>query len=215
MPRWLIGPSAASPTSRSGFALVVVAALGWAAPAGATVMLSLTTEQLTDQASVVVRGRVVGQQVVTDAGRLWTDTTLRIGAVLKGTVSAGKTIVVRQPGGDTPMGGMVVAGAARFGRGEEVLVFLRPASGSLHVAVGMCQGKYRVYRDAGGVERARRELGGVAFALRDGQGRVSLKRAPSADVPLAMVVSAVQRRTAPGGWSRPPSDYRSSARGRR
>ena len=178
-------------------AMAIVGIAAWAAPARATVMLSLTTEQLTDQASIVVRGRVVSQQVASDAGRLWTDTTLRVDAALKGTVPASKTVVVRQPGGETAAGGMIVAGAARFQRGEEVLVFLRPV-GTVHMAVGMCQGKYRVYRDAGGV-RARRELGGVAFAVLDGQGRASLKRVPSPDVPLARVVSAVQRRMAVRG----------------
>jgi hypothetical protein len=178
--------------------LIVAWVWTWAAPARATVLLSLTTEKLTDQAGVVVRGRVIAQQVVTNEGKLWTDTTLRISAVLKGPVAAGKTVVVRQPGGETATGGMRVAGAARFQRAEEVLVFLRPV-GSFYIAVGMCQGKYRIYRDKGGVERAQRELSGVSFAVLNGQGRVSFQQAPSGDVPLTMVVSAVQRRAAVGG----------------
>jgi hypothetical protein len=166
-------------------AALMIALLLASPSARATVLVQLSTRQLAEQAEVVTRGKVLGQQVVEDGGRLWTESTLRVLEPLKGRARRGQTLVLRQPGGERGRIGMRVAGVARFRVGEEVLVFATGA-GSVQIPVGMCQGKFEIIR-SGGQARIRRDLTGAGLVRFAPDGKVHLEHrtAPDPDRPLA------------------------------
>lgn len=155
--------------------LLLVAASGVVAvpPAQATVMMNMSTKELTERASLVVRGIVDRQQVVEVKGHLWTDSYVRVEETIKGSAKTGQVVVMRQPGGETVVVGERVAGAATFSIGEEVLVFARPVR-DFYVPVGMCLGKYRLVRGSDGAVRAERDFSGATLASFDPRGRFSL-----------------------------------------
>ncbi len=161
--------------------------------AHATVLVKLSTRQLTEQAQIVARGRVLGQRVVSEGGRLWTESTLRVEQAFKGSARRGQTVILRQPGGELGRLGMRVAGVARFRIGEEALVFASQA-GPSHIPVGMCQGKFELLRDRAGVTRARRDLSGAGFVRFAPDGRMLLEHehAPEADRALADLLGEVR-----------------------
>jgi hypothetical protein len=144
--------------------------------ARATVLNELSTGELARRAHVVARARVVAQRAVLDAGRVWTESELVVMAAHKGTTRAGSRLHVRQPGGRLGQLAMHVAGAARFGVGEEVVLFAE-WTGKSYIPVGMCQGKFEIYRDRAGVARVRRDLSQAAFARFDASGRMSIAHA--------------------------------------
>lgn len=178
--------------------------------AEATVMTYLDTGELTSRAALVVRGEVVRQQVVLVRGDLWTDSYIKVSEVLKGaTARRGTELVVRRPGGEALTIGLKVSGAARFSRGEQVLVFARPAGPEhgrgIHVTVGMSQGKFRVYRDAAGVERVKRDVGDLGIASFDRAGQIRIAPHPDVrlpDLPLTHLRRAVRRTAGSGGGGR-------------
>src|SRR4051812_12023729 len=97
-------------------------ALWLAAPATfAAVALPQSTQGLTRQASLVVRGVVEGQKVGYDEAvhHATVETTVRIDEALKGAAPA--RVVIRQLKG--------IPGDARFAVGEEVVVFVRAGAG--------------------------------------------------------------------------------------
>ncbi|MGQ0504712.1 MAG: hypothetical protein ACT4TC_05275, partial [Myxococcaceae bacterium] len=110
--------------------------------------------------AIVVRGRVGQQQSSWDEGqhRIETFTEIQVTDFLKG--GGPKTFLVRQPGGVVDGVGQKVAGAAKFQSGEDVILFLQPASDdrALFMPLGLSAGKVMVYRD-----RAIRRLSGLAF----------------------------------------------------
>jgi hypothetical protein len=174
--------------------LAIVTALALASPAArATVLLQLSTGELTRQAAVVARGTVIQQRVVSADGRLWTDSTVRVSARVKGPTRSGQTLTLRQPGGELGRVGMRVAGVARFRVGEEILIFAA-AAGPVHVPVGMCQGKFELRRDRAGVLRARRDLSGAGLVRFAPDGRMLLdhRHAPEAERPLADLLGEVR-----------------------
>jgi hypothetical protein len=142
-------------------------------PARGTVLLRMSTDEMSDQATYVVQGKVLRQQLVEVEGQLWTDSYIGVSEVLKGRLLAGRELIVRQPGGEGLYWGEHVAGAAQFSVGEEVLVFARDL-GRHAVLVGMAQGKYSVRRAAGRPAEARRDLGGAALVQFDPRGRMKL-----------------------------------------
>jgi len=174
--------------------LALMIALLLASPtAEATVLVELTTRQLTVQSQLVVRGKVVDQRVVAVEGRLWTDSTIQVAQALKGSARRGATLVLRQPGGEIGGVGMRVTGVARFRRGEEVVVFAR-AAGPVQIPVGMCQGKFEILRDRGGQTRVRRDLTGAGFVRFAPDGRMLLEHrgAPERDRPLGELLAEVR-----------------------
>jgi hypothetical protein len=168
-------------------------------PAQGTILVSLTTQQLTDQADLVIQGSVLEQRIVTLEGRLWTDTSMRVTEALKGAASPGQILIIRQPGGETPTLGMRVAGAAQFQPGERALVFLQRV-GDHFIPVGMTQGKYQIYRTAQGALRVRREAAGATLAHFDSAGSVRFEHTlQENDLQLERLLSTIRGRGARGG----------------
>lgn len=177
--------------------LAMAAALlaGGASPAGATVLLHMTVEEMTAEASLVVEGTVLHQQVVEGERHLWTETFLQVSAVHKGQAELGQILTFRQPGGETATVGMKVPGAARFSQGEEVLIFLEPVQKHLQV-VGMCLGKFSITRNDDGEKRVRRDTTEARIVRRDEHGTLETTPTPvllgEGEMPLAQLRKAIK-----------------------
>jgi hypothetical protein len=126
--------------------LAGVLAIGLAArDAGATSLVQLSTEQLTDAADAIVRGTVESVWTeMDDSGKCWTRARVDVERTFKG--SPGAQVVVSQMGGFCgPLEGRVES-TARFSEGEEAYFFLEELNGFTGV-VGMMQGKFTVRMD--------------------------------------------------------------------
>lgn len=138
-------------------ALVAGALLGLGAPivapiqaAHATSIVPLTTEQMTDGATWIVRGVVTETWTEIDtAGRVWTRARVQITDTLKGPGSPAE-LVVDTMGGEFGGETTWVEGAARFSDTEEVLLFLDTIRhGERLTPLGMHTGKYTIRRAPG------------------------------------------------------------------
>lgn len=124
-------------------------------PAGATSLRAPSLEGLAMRATLVARGVVTEQSVVTQGGLVFTDSVLVIEECFKGDCE-NRQVVVRTLGGE--LGEFIVEaeGVARFAPGEEVLVFLEPLAGTDRLRTsGLALGKFRVERTQGRVELVR------------------------------------------------------------
>lgn len=148
--------------------LVAAVLLLAATPARATVLMFMSTQELTDQSTLVVEGTVLHQEVV-ELDHLYTDTYVLVsGEVHKGTASPGQILIVRQIGGVTSGLSLLVAGMARFKLGEQVLIFATPAKGPKSegrlMVMGAALGKYTLNTDPDGIQRVRRDLSSASVA---------------------------------------------------
>jgi len=151
-------------------ALALLALPFLAAPAGATIVQSLTLDEMSRKADVIVHGRVVEQSTAWNEARsrIYTVTVVEVQERLKG--EGASRIRIRQLGGTVDGITQSIVGNASLAVAEEVVLFLnRDESKDLHYVVGMAQGKYAVDRSAG-QPTIRHELGGLSLAhIRDGQ----------------------------------------------
>lgn len=142
--------------------------------AQATIILRADVNDLTDTATVVVRGEVLSVEskwTEDESGKtIQTLAVLRVDRVLKGT--AGKEITVTCPGGAVGRSEVRVAGTPKFKKGEKVVVFLWKNRYGDYLPLGMNQGKFRIEKDAkSGEERAKNSLEGLALVgAPDGRG---------------------------------------------
>jgi len=126
---------------------------GWMlaiSPARATTMVSMSLEQLTQASSDIVQARVVNQvsRWNDDHTQILTITTLEISQVLKGNASS--TVEIQQLGGTVGNRRAFVAGDVNLQPQGEYVLFLEPVpETSRYHVVGMTQGAYHVYQDAG------------------------------------------------------------------
>lgn len=130
-----------------------------------TVVLSLSFEELTARAPLVVHATVRASTTDWDQERakIWTWTELVVKDTLKGDRLS--TVLVKQPGGLVGDVGQHVAGAATFAPGEEVVLFLEPAPDERGAWVPLSMSASKVtFEDRFGVRVARRDLSGLAFA---------------------------------------------------
>jgi hypothetical protein len=134
---------------RTLFTILLSGLLLSASLASATIVRSMSLDEMTRTADVVIRATVENRASNwnDERTRIYTITTLRVAHTLKGPVSVGEQIRIRQIGGSVGEITQMVSGNARFTHGEEVLVFLdRDAVQGLHYVIGMAQGKYTVNR---------------------------------------------------------------------
>lgn len=155
--------------------MLVFLALGCilARPGSATVAIMSSDAELAQASRLIVQGEVRSVTAQWDGDGIFTYVEVHVGRVLKGRV-AGKTIVVKQPGGTVGEITAWIHGAPRFQGGERVLLFLDTWSdGSLRV-VHLFQGKYKVERDGkAGRPQAVRTAGGVPLLPRRTAGDVT------------------------------------------
>jgi hypothetical protein len=167
-----------------------------ALPAVATVVASVTIEELIARTPVIVHGTVNRSEANWDAEHrsIWTWTEIVVREPLKGRPTA--TVLVKQPGGVVGQLGQSVSGAARFEGGEEVVLFLEPAidEPGAFVLMGLSFGK--VTLDSGpGAKVAKRNLKGLSLARPGRQGVIGpvseLEVLGTADAFLARIRKAV------------------------
>lgn len=134
-------------TLGGALALGGVFALGALSPrVEATTLSTLSVEQMTDAADLVVRATVTEVWVEQLGDELWTRAQITVNSSLKGQAT-GRTLVIDQLGGVLRNDAVIVVGAPRFSVGEEMVVFLEKNSAGQLLVVGMNQGKYTVRID--------------------------------------------------------------------
>ncbi len=123
--------------------VALLATIAGPAVQAAVVPWDLTT--LTLRADLIVRGRIVEQFSRWDEAKtaIYTVNTLAVMEWIKGDAGA-KFLAIETPGGVVGDIGLMVWPAARFARGEEVLVFLTALPGGGYRVVGSVQGKYAI-----------------------------------------------------------------------
>jgi hypothetical protein len=128
--------------------LTLVICCGWALPAVATTVVPLSFEQLVNESSSVVYGRV------TEVRSQWTDDRRFIESIvsieiLKGMKGGARnTVSITVPGGQVGRYLNVIPGAPVFTTGDLAVFFLTAHGPRLPVTTGLTQGVYRVQRDA-------------------------------------------------------------------
>lgn len=186
---------------RLTFVFALALGLSLAGGAAASVMREASVDEMTREADVVARGRVLSTEskVSADGGRISTVVTLEVVEPWKGT--PGSTVRIVVPGGVADGIGQTVHGAPTFATGEDVVVFLRnasrvPAKTPVQVpmrVVAMAQGKLDVRRNDAGIEVAVPDLSEVEL-LRPG-AREPVKAPEALPVPVADLKARVKAAT--------------------
>jgi hypothetical protein len=114
----------------------------------ATVIVPIEFRELVLAAPVILHGQVAEVRGGWAAERRSVETfvTIAVADYLKGDL--GPSVVVRVPGGQLGRYRTVFVGAPEFQRGEEVVLFLNPASAAYPYIIGLSQGAFRVLADA-------------------------------------------------------------------
>jgi hypothetical protein len=152
--------------------------------ARATMLVRLSLEQLSQAATVVVRGRVLTEESRWNPAhtQIVTLTTVQVSQSVKGAPPTFVTIA--QPGGTVGNVHLRVAGTVYFRPQDEFYFFLEPdpAEPPRFLLVGMLQGAYRIVRDPmNGAERVIHPLSGFAVSergLREEAGRAAVTPEP-------------------------------------
>lgn len=129
--------------------LIISLSLLFHTASGWTLMISLSTEDLTQEAENIIVGKVVRKECRYDeeGKRIYTYVTISVEEDLKGKAGE-KEITVRHLGGEVGEKGLMVSDTPSFEEDEEVLVFLRKGKKpEFKEVVGWMQGKFRVKRD--------------------------------------------------------------------
>lgn len=122
--------------------------LSMAGAARGTTIERMSIQRLAQAAPVIVRARCTGTSVVYDAGEIWTLTSLDLEEVWRGASPA--QITVRLLGGRWGDITSHVSGVPQFRPGEEVVLFLEPASRGDFSVVSWEQGTFRIRRGGSG-----------------------------------------------------------------
>lgn len=131
---------------------VIVSLVCAAGSTRATTLMPMSVAQMAQAAQEIVRAHCMANATHWDHGELWTFTTFDVQENWRGT-AAGR-ITVRLLGGRTAQVTSTVSGVPHFQPGEEVVLFLEPASLGSYSIVSWQQGTFRIRRDdATGEER--------------------------------------------------------------
>jgi hypothetical protein len=133
------------------------------------IMLGISTEELTKNSDVVLKGRVGSVRALwSEDGKSIITQALIVGpSIIKGSPESGP-VIVEYPGGEIGDIGMKVSDVEPLKEGEEVILFLKAGKfvkeGRIHHLVGNAQGKYVVGDD--GIARKK------GFSLAEGAEKV-------------------------------------------
>lgn len=126
-----------------GLTLAVVVSVD-ARPAGATVVMPATLDELAAGAVAIVHGRVADVQARWEPGRRRIESFVAIEVTdyLKGNL--GSIVIIRVPGGELGPFRSVIVGAPTFASGDEVILFVGASGPSYPYILGLNQGVFRV-----------------------------------------------------------------------
>ena len=167
--------------------------------AEATTVVLMDERQLTEQAVVVVIGRVTRIQTAEDTttGAIHTFVFLDPSDVLAGHLPDGE-VVLREAGGDLPQRSERIFGSPEYTVGEEVLVFIdQNPDGTLRTA-SMAMGKYTIGQNPDGVAIATRRLGNNVAVLHPASGELDVNPVPET-LPLDELTAHIRAAAPDGG----------------
>ena len=124
-------------------ALLVLAAL-FSSPSGATLVPTMTLEDLASQSQSVVHGKVMRTWSAWDNNQqvIWTHYEVAVSDSLKGPAQS--KLVVSEPGGTVGETSMLIAGTPVYEVGEEIVLFTEATPIGYARTCGWGQGKFRV-----------------------------------------------------------------------
>jgi hypothetical protein len=136
-----------------------------AAQAGASTVVAMTLEQMSERAESIFVGRVTGMRADWNAERtrIYTHVTLEVDRYLKGG-NGSRVTTVRLLGGSVGPYLAMVPGSPRFETGEEVLLFCAGGGARLLTVLGMSLGKFTITADAFGEKIVKRDISGLMLA---------------------------------------------------
>jgi hypothetical protein len=110
-------------------------------------IIPLSIEELTARAELVLQGTVLSKSCQRDAaGRIYTSIEFQVAEVWKGRLTTNRITLVHG-GGILGEERLHVDGQVNFRLGEEAAVFLVLNPQGEGVAIGMCQGKFNIWKD--------------------------------------------------------------------
>lgn len=165
---------------------IVVMGLALTATAGAVTVAPLSFDELVNESSTVVYGRVseVRGQWSDDRRRIDSFVTIEVVGRYKG--SPGDTLTFTVPGGQVGRYMNLVPGAPSFAPGDRAVLFLTSRGPRLPITTGFTQGIYRVTVDARGTAVA------VPPAIDTADRRIVRGDVMRKPVPLASFEAAVR-----------------------
>jgi hypothetical protein len=116
----------------------------------ATVILPIEFRELVATSSAIVHAHVTDVRSAYVDGRQSIETFVTVAADEYYKGDLGETVTFLVPGGEMGRYRTVFVGAPQFRRGDDVVLFLKNASGRVPYVVGLNQGAFRVMPDASG-----------------------------------------------------------------
>jgi len=165
--------------------------------AGATVVLEVGLEEMTNASQVILHGTVSAVEVKERSGQpgaIYTEITFRAEEVLKGSarVPSSGLLTISLVGGTLNGQTLKIPGMPVFQPGEEVVIFLE-ATATNYAICGLQQGLFRVNsKDA--VKRVSRTVAGLGMARmgKDGRFELSEDATNTEGFPLAALLKEVK-----------------------
>jgi len=116
--------------------------------AGATQIILQSLDQMGDNATAVVRGKVAAVRSFWNDThtKIFTETTIAVDETFKG--QPGEAVRVVQLGGTVDNIRVTAHGALMWKQGEEILLFLEDYTPGLYQVAGFSQGKFQIERDS-------------------------------------------------------------------
>lgn len=152
-------------------ALSVLCLSSWT-PGNATTLQQLSLDEMINQSTAIVRGRVGNSTGVFHGSNIYTHYSVQVIETLKSTsqTPTSGTIEVAVPGGSVDGLQQSVAGAPVLESGSEYVLFLWTSSKGTTLVIGLTQGLFQLTQDSSGTAVLDREA--TSEVMLDGQGRV-------------------------------------------
>lgn len=122
---------------------------GWWVNAGATTLQQLSLDDMIQQSTGIVRGKVIGSRAELRGGNIYTYYRLHVLEAAKAG-RAGEDIEVAVPGGTANGMRQVAIGSPELATGSEYVVFLWTGKSGVTQIIGLSQGLFLAVRDASG-----------------------------------------------------------------
>ena len=161
--------------------------------ASASIVISLTLEDLTLQADLIVLGRCeeVHGTWNEDRSMIFTYITLSSEKCLKSSLCPSQ-VKIRHLGGAVNDTNMKVVGVPSFQKGERVILFLKGSSEGYYRIIGLSQGKFSIIRRGNDVYVKRALKGLTLVEKRNGQFRIIKGADKERDVDLETFLTRIR-----------------------
>jgi hypothetical protein len=159
-----------------------IALLATVVTAWATTLVQLSTDQMIQQSTAIVRAKVVGSSAGFVGRDIYTYYQLQVTENLKGSSSSQVQVAV--PGGVARGLRQMVPGAPSLTNGQEYVVFLWTSKAGLTLVIGLSQGLFATTTDASGNPVLVRPAAVSQMLNASGQ--------PVTDQPISMSLSALR-----------------------